>query len=167
MTESAENAALKPAARRVQATLDAFGLDLVVRQFPESTRSAAEAAAAVGCDVGQIAKSVVMRGKRSDRPILVVASGANRVDTTKVEAIVGEATGKADAAYVRERTGYAIGGIPPIGHDDQPIVVLDADLQGYGEIWAAAGTPNAVFAIAPDQLAHITGAGWQDVRTDE
>ncbi len=166
MTGSTENGDLKPAARRVQETLDAFGLDLVVRQFPESTRSAAEAAAAIGCDVGQIAKSVVMRAKQSDRPVLVVASGANRVDTKKVEAVVGEATGKTDAAYVRARTGYAIGGIPPIGHDDQPIVVLDADLQGYDEVWAAAGTPNAVFAIAPDQLARITGAGWRDVRTD-
>lgn len=157
---------LKPAARRLQAVLDAYGLELSVREFPESTRSAAEAAAAIGCTVAQIAKSVVLRAKASDRPVLIVASGANRIDEKKVKAAVGEKIGKADAAYVRERTGFSIGGIPPVGHDETPLVLLDADLQAQDEIWAAAGTPNAVFRLTPDQLARITGAAWCDVRQD-
>lgn len=147
---------LKAAAQRVQDALAAKGLALEVRQFPASTRSAAEAAAAIGCDVAQIAKSLIFRTVESDRPVLVIASGANRVDEAKVSALIGQEIGRADAAFVRRTTGYAIGGVPPVGHDTPAIVVLDADLLRLEEIWAAAGTPNAVFRLTPDDLVTLT-----------
>lgn len=158
--------ALKPAAKRLQDALDAFGLDLKVMEFPASTRTSEEAAAAIGCTVAQIAKSVILRGKQSDRPILVVASGANRVDEKKVKALIGEKPSRADADFVRARTGFVIGGVAPVGHAEAPITLLDRDLAGFDEIWAAAGTPNAVFRLTPEQLARITGADWVDVRQD-
>ena len=143
---------LKAAAQRVQDALAAQGLDLEVRQFPEPTRSAAEAAAAIGCEVAQIAKSLIFRAVDSDRPVLVVASGSNRVDEAKVSALIGEKIGRADAGFVRRTTGYAIGGVPPVGHATPPIAVIDADLLELEEIWAAAGTPNAVFRLTPKDL---------------
>lgn len=149
-------APLKAAAQRVQDALAAKGLTLVVKQFPESTRSAVEAAAAIGCDVAQIAKSLIFRAVDSGRPVLVVASGANRVDEAKVSAVLGEQIGRADAAFVREKTGYSIGGVPPVGHETPPLVVIDADLLALGEIWAAAGTPNAVFRLTPENLVALT-----------
>jgi prolyl-tRNA editing enzyme YbaK/EbsC (Cys-tRNA(Pro) deacylase) len=155
---------LKAAAARVQAALEDKGVDLKVRQFPESTRTAAEAAAAIGCDVAQIAKSIVFRAEDSGGPVLVVASGVNRIDEAKVAALIGQAIGRADAAFVREATGYAIGGVPPIGHAVQPITVLDRDLLALTEVWAAAGTPNAVFALAPDTLVALTGGTVGDVK---
>lgn len=157
---------LKPSARRVQAALAEKGLAFEVREFPESTRSSAEAAAAIGCSVGQIAKSLVFRGKVTDRPVLVVASGGNRVDERKVAAVIGEAIDRADAAFVRERTGFAIGGVPPLGHLEPPLVALDRDLKAHAEIWAAAGTPNAVFRLTPDALPLIAGGEFHDVRQD-
>lgn len=147
---------LKAAAQRVQDALAAKGLALEVRQFPASTRSAAEAAAAIGCDVAQIAKSLIFRAVESDRPVLVIASGANRVDEAKVSALLGQEIGRADAAFVRRTTGYAIGGVPPVGHATPAIVVLDADLLRLEEIWAAAGTPNAVFRLTPEDLVTLT-----------
>ncbi|KZD06273.1 YbaK/EbsC family protein [Oceanibaculum pacificum] len=148
---------MKPAAERVQGALAAHGLGLEVREFPASTRTAADAAAAIGCAVAQIAKSLVFRAASTGRPVLVVASGANRVDEKKLSALIGEGIGKADADFVRARTGFAIGGVPPVGHLEPPIVVLDSDLFDLAEIWAAAGTPNAVFRLTPDQLQAITG----------
>ena len=150
------DAPLKAAAQRVQDALAAKGLTLEVKQFPESTRSAAEAAAAIGCGVAQIAKSLIFRALGSDRPVLVIASGANRVDEAKVSAVIGEEIGRADAAFVREKTGYSIGGVPPVGHDTQPLILLDEDLLRLEEIWAAAGTPNAVFRLTPDNLVALT-----------
>lgn len=147
---------LSPAARRVQAVLDAHGLDLQIREFPTSTRTAADAAASIGCTVAQIAKSLIFRGERTGRPVLVVASGANRVSEKRVEALIGEPIGRADAAFVRERTGFAIGGVPPVAHAEPPAIVIDEDLLKLDEIWAAAGTPNAVFRLTPDQLVAIT-----------
>ncbi|MEQ8603119.1 MAG: YbaK/EbsC family protein [Marivibrio sp.] len=158
--------ALKPAAKRLQEALDAFGLDLKVIEFPASTRTSEEAAEAIGCSVRQIAKSVILRGKRTDRPILVVASGVNRVDEKKVKALIGEKPGRADADFVRARTGFAIGGVAPVGHAEAPVTLLDRDLADLEEIWAAAGTPNAVFRLTPDQLARITGGQWVDVRQE-
>ncbi|MEM7226708.1 MAG: YbaK/EbsC family protein [Pseudomonadota bacterium] len=156
----------KASARRVQAALDDFGLGFEVREFSESTRSAADAAAAIGCQVGQIAKSLVFRGGDSDRPLLVIASGPNRVDLAKVAALVGEPAGRADADFVRARTGFSIGGVPPLGHDESPVTLIDRDLTDFEEIWAAAGTPNAVFRLAPGDLARITGGQVVDVKQD-
>jgi prolyl-tRNA editing enzyme YbaK/EbsC (Cys-tRNA(Pro) deacylase) len=148
---------LKPSAQRVQDALAARGLQLQVVELTATARSAAEAAVAVGCQVGQIAKSLVFRGRSSGRGILVIASGANRVDLAKVEAIVGEALDKADADFVRAQTGFAIGGIPPLGHDRPLITVVDEDLLRFETIWAAAGHPNAVFPATPAQLVAMTG----------
>jgi prolyl-tRNA editing enzyme YbaK/EbsC (Cys-tRNA(Pro) deacylase) len=126
----------------------------------------AEAAAAIGCEAAQIAKSLVFRSS-SDRPVLVVACGTNRVDTMKVAAIVGEKITRADPDFVRDRSGYAIGGIPPLGHRSLPVTVLDQDLTVFTEIWAAAGTPNAVFRLTPNDLQTLTGANFHDVARSE
>ena len=157
---------LKPAAERIQAALAEAGLQAKVQEFPESTRTAADAAAAIGCSVAQIAKSLIFKGRQSGRSILVVASGANRVEERKVAALVGEALEKADAAFVRSATGYAIGGVPPVGHVSPPITVIDEDLLQLDEIWAAAGTPNAVFALTPAALVTLTSGTVGTVRRD-
>jgi prolyl-tRNA editing enzyme YbaK/EbsC (Cys-tRNA(Pro) deacylase) len=149
--------ALPPSAQKVQAALDALGLSLQVVALPASTRTAAEAAAAVGCQVGQIAKSIVFRTGSSDRPVLVIASGSNRVNETKVAALLAEPLGKADADFVRRRTGFVIGGVPPLGHAEPLETFVDEDLLQYEEIWAAAGTPHAVFRLTPGDLVQMTG----------
>lgn len=151
--------ATHPAALRVQALL---GPGFAVVEFSRSTRTSEEAAAAVGCAVGQIAKSLVFRAA-DGRPVLVVASGANRVDEKKVRALLGVKVERADADFVRATSGYAIGGVAPVGHAVAPVVLLDADLQAYSDIWAAAGTPNAVFRLTPADLVGLTGAGFVDV----
>lgn len=133
-------------------------------EFPAATRTSAEAAAAIGCTVGQIAKSLVFRACKSDRAVLVIASGANRVDEKAVAARLGEAIGRADADFVRARTGYAIGGVPPVGHPEPLPTYIDRDLLGYDEIWAAAGTPNAVFRVRPADLVALTGGEVADIR---
>lgn len=150
-------AELSPSARKVQAALAAFGLGLEVREFDASTRTADAAAKAIGCAVGQIAKSILFRGASSGRPVLVIASGTNRVNEGKVAALLGEALGKADAEFVRSRTGFVIGGVPPVGHAVRPETFIDRDLMAFAEIWAAAGTPNAVFRLEPHDLPRITG----------
>jgi prolyl-tRNA editing enzyme YbaK/EbsC (Cys-tRNA(Pro) deacylase) len=149
-------AALTSSALRVQAALAAFGLGLTVKEFDSSTRTAADAAAAIGCTVAQIAKSILFRAVPSDRPILVVTSGVNRVNEAKVAGYLGETLGKADAAFVRARTGFVIGGVPPVGHAETIETFIDEDLMRLGEIWAAAGTPNAVFRLRPADLVRIT-----------
>lgn len=151
--------ATNPTALRVQATL---GPEFEVVEFDAPTRTAAEAAAAIGCEVAQIAKSLVFRAD-SGRAILVVASGPNRVSTAKVAAVIGEAVGKADAGFVREKTGFAIGGIPPIGHEERLATVIDETLARYAEIWAAAGTPNAVFKLTYADLVRLTGGTVADI----
>ncbi|HKO08588.1 MAG TPA: YbaK/EbsC family protein [Alphaproteobacteria bacterium] len=148
---------LSPSAAKVQQALRALGLANQVIERAQSTRSAAEAAAAVGCAVGQIAKSIVFRAKGSGRAILVVASGPNRVNEQAIEALIGEKLGKADAEYVRDRTGYVIGGVPPLGHASRLETFIDQDLTRFPEIWAAAGTPNAVFKLTPAELLRMTG----------
>jgi len=147
---------LRPAAARVQALLEAAGLNSQVVEFAETTRTAAEAAAQVGCGVGQIAKSLVFRGKTTGRPILIVASGLHRVDEKAVAAILGEKVGKADADFVREKTGYSIGGVAPLGHTVPPVTLIDEALIAFDFIWAAAGTPFAVFRLTPGELQRIT-----------
>lgn len=133
-----------------------------MRTFPQGTRTAADAAAAVGCDVGQIVKSLVFR-RESGAAVLVVASGRNRVDERKVEALLGEPIGKADASFVRETTGFAIGGVPPAGHASPVETIVDGDLLEYDEVWAAAGTPRDVFRTTPQQLVAMTGGLVADV----
>ena len=155
---------LSRAAERVQSALGAAGLVARVVELPDSTRSAEEAARAVGCSVGEIAKSLIFRGTVSGEPLLVIASGSNRVDEKKVAALMGEAIGKADADFVRQRTGYAIGGIPPIGHLETIRTFIDEDLLRFESIWAAAGTPNAVFELRPSELPRVTGGTVADVR---
>jgi Cys-tRNA(Pro) deacylase len=142
---------------RVRAALRAAGLDAEIKEFDASTRTSADAAAAIGCSVAQIAKSLVFRAKSSGRAVLVIASGSNRVDEKKLEALLGERIGKADADFVRAETGYAIGGVSPVGHDGRVAVFIDADLTQYAEIWAAAGAPNAVFRLSPADLPRLTG----------
>jgi len=155
---------LKDSARRVQDALAARGFTIEIREFPDSTRTAAEAAAAIGCEVAQIAKSLVFRARETDRPVLVIASGANRVDEKAVAALIGEKLGRADADFVRERTGFAIGGVPPLGHDTPLATLIDRDLLGFEEIWAAAGTPNAVFRLTPEDLVAVTGGQVADIK---
>jgi prolyl-tRNA editing enzyme YbaK/EbsC (Cys-tRNA(Pro) deacylase) len=143
---------------RVVAALASAGVDPEIREFPEGTRTAPEAAAAVGCEVGQICKSLVFRV--GDDPLLVIASGANRVDEARFGAT------KADATFVRETTGFAIGGVPPVGHAQPIDTVVDEDLLRYDVVWAAAGTPRAVFPIAPGALVEVSGGRVARVRPD-
>ena len=152
---------LPASARKVQNILHTLGHRGRVVMFDESTRTSADAAAAIGCTVAQIAKSVVFRTKTGNRPVLVIASGSNRVDEKKVATLLAEETGndkivRADADFVRAKTGFAIGGIPPVGHDEPPLVAIDEDLLRLERIWAAAGTPNAVFDLSPSDLVALT-----------
>jgi len=148
-----------PGARRVQ---DLLGPGFAVVEFTAGTRTSAEAAAAIGCEVAQIAKSLVFR-TRGGQAVLVVASGVNRVDEKKVGALLGERIERADADFVRSATGYPIGGVAPVGHAGALAVLLDEDLKRHDTLWAAAGTPNAVFQLTADKLAQITGGRFADI----
>lgn len=151
---------LPASARRVQDYLVARGLACRVRTFPDSTRTAQEAADAVGCEVGQIAKSLVFRDAGNDRPVLIVASGSNRVDVAKAEVAVGVKLSRAEGKWVKARVGFAIDGVPPVAHTEPLLTVLDSDLQNYPTLWAAAGTPFAVFELTPGDLAALTEGEW-------
>lgn len=140
----------------MQQCLDDCGVRLTVSELPASTRTAPDAAAAVGCEVAQIAKSLIFMGKGSGAGYLVIASGANRVDEKLVAGLAGEPVAMAKPDFVRELTGFAIGGVPPVGHATPLKCFLDEDLFGLEEIWAAAGTPNALFRLTPDELLRIT-----------
>lgn len=157
---------LPASAGKVVAALRARGFDNEVVVMPASTRTSAEAARAVGCAVEQIAKSLVFRGKQSGEPLLVVASGGNRVDVKKLRDLAGERPGRADADWVREATGFAIGGVPPLGHSRPVRTFIDRDLLAFDEIWAAAGTPHAVFRLTPAALVAMTGGIVGDLRED-
>ena len=147
---------LSSSARKVQQALSAIGMPLEVVELPDSTRTSQEAAAAVGCLVGQIAKSIIFQALDSHRPLLVIASGPNRVNEQVIARLVGEDIGKANADFVRNRTGFVIGGVPPLGHAEQLETFIDQDLLQYSEIWAAAGTPHAVFRLTPADLVKMT-----------
>ena len=149
---------LPAAAQRVQDAADTLGLGITVRIMGEVTRTAEEAAAACGCTVGQIVKSLIFRGKETGTPILLLVSGVNRVNEKAMAARLGEAIVRPAAAFVREATGFAIGGIPPFGHLSPLVPRLDADLLQYETVWAAAGTPNAIFEVRPAALRDATGA---------
>ena len=145
-------------ALRIQAIL---GDRFRVLEFEESTHSSAEAAAAVGCDIAQIAKSMLFKAA-DGRPVLVVTSGANRVDEKKVAALIGCKITRADADFVAA-SGFVPGGVAPVGHTVAPMVMLDQHLRDRATIWAAAGSPNAVFELTPDDLCAITGARYTDI----
>lgn len=155
---------LKPSAQRVQDILSACGFSNPIVELTESTRTSAEAAAAVGCDVAQIAKSLIFRGATTGKAILIIASGSNRVNEKAMATHVGEKLQRADADFVREQTGFVIGGIPPLGHAHPLNTFIDADLWQYANIWAAAGHPNAVFPLTPDELVAMTGGKVVPVR---
>lgn len=155
-----------PSRERVTHALARLGIVHELAEFPQGTRTAAEAAAAIGCRVAQIAKSIVLRAIESERCVVVIASGANRVDERKVAALLGEPLGKADAAFVRARTGYAIGGVAPVGHTGEVVLFADRDLLALDPVWAAAGTPQAVVRLASRDLARLPGVRVADVRLD-
>jgi prolyl-tRNA editing enzyme YbaK/EbsC (Cys-tRNA(Pro) deacylase) len=142
---------------RVRAALIASGLADTITVMPEATHTAKAAAEALGCDVGEIAKSIIFRAA-DGRAVLVITSGRNRVDDAKVAALIAQPVGKADADFVRAQTGYVIGGVPPIAHDQVPITLMDADLMQYPFVWPAAGHPNTMFRLTPHDLVRIAAA---------
>jgi prolyl-tRNA editing enzyme YbaK/EbsC (Cys-tRNA(Pro) deacylase) len=156
-------AELPASSRRVQEALVARGLDTTIVYLERAARTSEEAAAAVGCRVDQIAKSLVFRLAGSGAPLLVIASGAHRVDEARVAALVGEPLGKADAGFVRAHTGFAIGGVPPLAHPAPLATLIDAHLMGWDRIWAAGGHPHTVFPLTPADLVRITGGRVVDV----
>jgi len=156
-------ASLSASAQRVQDALAAAGVQTTIVEYDVPARTSAEAAAVLGCTVAQIAKSLVFRAS-SGAPVLVIASGANRVDERKVAAHIGEAIGKADAAFVRACTGYAIGGIPPLGHVQALTTLIDRDLLQHDVVYAAGGTPHAMFPLRPAELVRVSRGNVADVR---
>jgi Cys-tRNA(Pro) deacylase len=147
------------AAMRIQSIL---GGGFRVLEFEQSTHTSAEAATALGCDLAQIAKSMMYQAA-DGQPVLVVASGANRIDEKKVADLLGQKIKRADPEFVLASTGVAVGGVPPIGHIRAPLTLLDQDLERHETIWAAAGSPNALFALTPDDLVQLTGAAFADI----
>ena len=147
---------LSPSAQKVQDTLRELGFTHQVVEVPQTTRTAAEAAQAIGCRVEQVVKSLVFGGKRTYKPVLVIASGGNRVNERRLGELFGEPIERPDPEYVRQQTGFAIGGVPPIGHARKLAVFMDEDLLRYEEVWAAAGTPYAVFRLTPEELVQMT-----------
>ncbi len=147
---------LSPTAQKFQNLLNELGYVYTVIEHAESTRTAQEAADRAGCELGQIVKSLIFKGKDSGKPILVLASGPNRVNEKLIGEYVGEAIGKANADFVRTTTGFAIGGVPPVGHAQAMDTYLDEDFLKYATIWAAAGTPNAIFELKTEDLQKMT-----------
>ncbi len=148
---------LSATAQKIQDLLHSLGYDYTVVEHVESTRTAQEAADRAGCELGQIVKSLIFRGKTSGKPILVLTSGPNRVDEKRIGAYAQEPIGKADADFVRETTGFAIGGVPPLGHAQPMETYLDQDFLKYETVWAAAGTPKAIFELRTADLQKMTG----------
>ena len=148
---------LSSSAEKVYQSLLAQGFDYLVIEFQESTRTAQEAADRVGCALGQIVKSLIFKGAESGKPILVLTSGANRVDEKRIKVYAHESIARADPEFARSATGFAIGGIPPLGHVQKIETYIDEDLLQYETVWAAAGTPNAVFELPSANLQKITG----------
>lgn len=147
---------LTPSAQKVQDALAAYGLELHVVELPASTHTSAEAAAAIGCQVAQIAKSIIFATRNTHQAILVIASGINRVGESIITREIGEPLEKASADFVKEQTGFVIGGVPVVGHIQPLTTFIDKDLLQYPELWAAAGTPHAVFRLTPTDLCKIT-----------
>jgi len=144
--------------------LEQNNLDFKIHDFDEFTHTAIQAATALKCDVSQIAKSLIFKSA-SGKPILIIASGSNRVDTSKIAKLFGETIDKADADFVKEQTGYTIGGIPPFAFPGKITTFIDEDLLKFNTIWAAAGTNNSVFSLTPDNLIKISQGQVADIRT--
>lgn len=161
------NKELSDSAQKVQTFLIENGYNCIVKELPDSTRSAEEAASAIGCEVAQIAKSLVFIDKVSGDPVLVIASGINRVDTKKIEDSTGIHLIKADGKFVKEKLEFAIGGVPPIGHHKKAVTFLDPTLKDYEWIWAAAGTPFAVFQLRSSELEKMTYGKYIDLKVDD
>jgi prolyl-tRNA editing enzyme YbaK/EbsC (Cys-tRNA(Pro) deacylase) len=157
---------LSSSAQKIQVILDGLGTNYKVIEFSESTRTAQEAADRVGCQLGQIVKSMIFKGQASNKGILVLTSGANRVDEKKVGQYAKQPIGRADPEFVRNVTGYAIGGVPPIGHTQHLETYVDEDLFRFSTVWAAAGTPNAVFEVSPTDLLEISGGIKMRIKPD-
>ncbi len=147
---------LSPSAQKIQNLLTELGYAYTVVEHAESTRTAQEAADRAGCQLAQIVKSLIFRGKASNKPILVLTSGANRVDEKRISSYAGEPIARADADFVRAVTGFAIGGVPPIGHLQSMETYIDEDFLAFPVIWAAAGTPNAIFELKTEDLSKMT-----------
>ncbi|GAB1469126.1 YbaK/EbsC family protein [Chloroflexota bacterium] len=147
---------LSPSAQKIQSLLNELGFDYTVIEHAESTRTAQEAANRAGCELGQIVKSLIFKGRDSGKPILILASGPNRVNEKRIAEYAGEPVVKPDADFVRAVTGFAIGGVPPIGHAQKMETYLDEDFLQYASIWAAAGTPNAIFELKTEDLQKMT-----------
>lgn len=147
---------LSPSAQKVQDKLNSLGYEYTVVEHAGSTRTAQEAADRAGCELGQIVKSLIFKGTDSNKPILVLTSGANRVDEKRISEYAGEPIGRADADFVRSVTGFAIGGVPPVGHPAPMETYVDEDFLQYQTIWAAAGTPNAIFELKTEDLPKMT-----------
>jgi prolyl-tRNA editing enzyme YbaK/EbsC (Cys-tRNA(Pro) deacylase) len=148
---------LSNSSQKVQDALRALGYEFTVLESPAHTRTAQQAADFAGCQLGQITKSLIFKGSQSGKAILVLTSGSNRVDERLISSYAGEPIGRADPEFVRAVTGFAIGGVPPIGHLQPMETYLDEDLLQYDLIWAAAGTPNSIFALSPADLRQMTG----------
>jgi prolyl-tRNA editing enzyme YbaK/EbsC (Cys-tRNA(Pro) deacylase) len=159
--------ALSKSARRVQETLERLGFPCRVLQLEQSSRSADEAALAVGCQVGQIVNSLVFKGESSGNALLALVSGANRADEELLAREFGEAVGKAEASFVRQQTGFAIGGVAPLGHPQPLVTLIDEDLLRHDQLWAAAGNPHALFSLTPEQLLAMTGGRSVRLRVDD
>lgn len=148
---------LSSSVQKVQNALNTLGFSYQISRLPSSTRSSSQAAKAVGCQVGQIAKSLVFKGKSTHQPFLVIASGSNRVNEKKMEEFILESVEKANPDFVHQKTGFTIGGVPPVGHLEKIDTFIDEDLLKHEEIWAAGGSPNAIFKLAPSDLVKMTG----------
>ena len=148
---------LSPSAQKIQNLLHSLGYDYTVIEHADSTRTAEEATDRAGCELGQIVKSMIFMGQQTGKPILVLTSGANRVDEKRISVYAGESIGRAQADFVRSITGFAIGGVPPIGHIQKMETYIDEDFMPYETVWAAAGTPNAIFELQTEALQKMTG----------
>lgn len=149
---------LSPTAQKIQDILQSLGYNYTVIEYTESTRTAVEAAERAGCELGQIVKTLIFKGKVSGKPIIVLTSGVNRVDEKRIREYAGEGIGKADADFVRAVTGYAIGGVPPVGYVQKIETYMDEDFLQYETVWAAGGTPNAIFELKTSDLQKMTTA---------
>ena len=154
---------MKAANQRVAECLAQFDIDFEIQLLPDAVRTARQAAAALGCETGQIANSLIFRDLGQQRAVLVMCAGDRRVDPVRVAQLTGIELGKADADFVRRQTGFAIGGVPPVAHAHDLVCLLDDSLKRHAEIWAAAGTPESVFCMSPAQLHQITGGSWYEL----
>ncbi len=153
--------AMSKSLKRVRATLAAAGVETDVLEMPGETRTAADAAREAGCEIDQIAKSIIFRGETTGNPVLFITAGGNQVDADKASALAGEPLGRADAAFVREKTGFAIGGVAPIAHKTAPLAFFDPRLLDFATVYGAAGTPRHIFPILSEKLLKLSGATLQ------